>query len=295
MSSTVRLAGFGVVLAVALGGGYGIGAAAGPLGPETSTAGPADHGAPDDHGDSDDEAHATRPASGGSEAATAELGGLSPTQDDFTLRSRSVALDPGDPFLFELTGPDRSVVTSYQEEHTKELHLVAVQRDGTGYRHVHPTRDATGLWRADLDLTPGPWRVVADTVPAGADEKVALGADVLVTGVPTPGTTPEPSDTASVDGYDVAMDGVPTAGRPTELHFEITRAGQPVVTDPYLGALGHLVVIRDDDLAYVHVHPDADALAFTATFPTDGRYRLFLDVQVDGQVRTVPFTVEVTS
>ena len=41
------------------------------------------------------------------------------------------------------------------------------------------------------------------------------------------------------------------------------------------------------------MHPDTDALAFTATFPTPGRYRLFLDVSLDGRIRTAPFTVDV--
>ena len=42
------------------------------------------------------------------------------------------------------------------------------------------------------------------------------------------------------------------------------------------------------------MHPDTDALSFSATFPTAGRYRLFLDISIGGQVRTAPFTVDVT-
>jgi hypothetical protein len=34
-------------------------------------------------------------------------------------------------------------------------------------------------------------------------------------------------------------------------------------------------------------------LSFAATFPTAGRYRLFLDMKVDGEVLTAPFTLEV--
>jgi hypothetical protein len=41
------------------------------------------------------------------------------------------------------------------------------------------------------------------------------------------------------------------------------------------------------------VHPDADRLRFGATFPSAGRYRLFLQFQVDGQVHTAAFTQEV--
>jgi len=65
---------------------------------------------------------------------------------------------------------------------------------------------------------------------------------------------------------------------------------------PYLGANGHLVALRDGDLAYLHVHPRVDgapgsAVAFDAEVPSTGTYRLFFDFQVDGVVRTADFTV----
>ena len=62
------------------------------------------------------------------------------------------------------------------------------------------------------------------------------------------------------------------------------------------GAGGHLVALREGDLAFLHVHPDehADDVAFEATFPTTGRYRLFLQFKHDGAVQTVAFTQEVS-
>ncbi len=70
--------------------------------------------------------------------------------------------------------------------------------------------------------------------------------------------------------------------------------------EPYLGAGGHLVALREGDLAFLHVHPTeshADehdsSIGFAATFPTAGRYRLFLQFKVDGRVQTVAFTQEV--
>lgn len=74
---------------------------------------------------------------------------------------------------------------------------------------------------------------------------------------------------------------------------------------PYLGAYGHLVALRAGDLAYVHVHPGGEpgdggtrpgpgprpAVSFTATAPSAGAYRLFLDFKHQGEVRTAAFTV----
>ena len=78
--------------------------------------------------------------------------------------------------------------------------------------------------------------------------------------------------------------------------FAVSLAGESVRTDPYLGAAGHLVAIRDGDLAYLHVHPldsDRDEVRFAAEFPSAGTYRLFLDFAHGGEVRTAAFTVEV--
>ncbi|MDQ3676731.1 MAG: hypothetical protein M3401_08015, partial [Actinomycetota bacterium] len=114
-------------------------------------------------------------------------------------------------------------------------------------------------------------------------------------------------------GLDVALTapGV-RAGRETPLTFAVTRKGQPFeALEPYLGAKGHLVALREGDLAYLHVHPtegrsahahddgstSAEAhgneIEFAATFPTPGRYRLFGQFKTGGEVRTVAYTVEV--
>jgi hypothetical protein len=69
--------------------------------------------------------------------------------------------------------------------------------------------------------------------------------------------------------------------------------------EPYLGALGHLVAQREGDLAFLHVHPEdhegcaGPEIAFHATFPSVGRYRLFLQFAHAGGVRTAGCTVMV--
>ena len=86
-------------------------------------------------------------------------------------------------------------------------------------------------------------------------------------------------------------------GEEADLRFTITKDGEPVRTEPYLGAGGHLVALRDGDLAFLHVHPTNEAgtneIGFGATFPTEGSYRLFLQFQHNGRVQTVAFTQEV--
>ena len=76
----------------------------------------------------------------------------------------------------------------------------------------------------------------------------------------------------------------------------VRRDGQVVTTEPYLGAAGHLVALRDGDLAYLHVHPlddePAGPVRFAVEVPSAGLYGLFFDFQVDGQVRTARFVLD---
>src|SRR5829696_8378139 len=72
-----------------------------------------------------------------------------------------------------------------------------------------------------------------------------------------------------------------------------SRHGHAVHAEPYLGARGHLVALREGDLAYLHVHPSGNSVAFATGFPTAGRYRLYLQFKHDGRVHTAAFTCEV--
>lgn len=106
-----------------------------------------------------------------------------------------------------------------------------------------------------------------------------------------------------VDGFDVTLDGDLTAGASSDLTLTVTKDGASVTTlEPYLGAFGHLVALREGDMEYLHVHAEGDdpasgemsgpGVSFMAEAPTAGRYYLYLDFQVDGEVHTAQFVVE---
>ena len=133
----------------------------------------------------------------------------------------------------------------------------------------------------------------ADFVPAGG-EGLTLGADLTVPGDYRPVALPAPANETRVDGFDVSFDGELVAGTESELTVTVTRDGEPVTDlQPYLGALGHLVAIRDGDLAYLHVHPldEADGpggprVRFAVEVPTAGTYGLYFDFSHGDEVRT---------
>jgi hypothetical protein len=224
------------------------------------------------------------------------------SQDGYTFRLVEEKARPGRqvPVAFTIEGPDGHPVTAYDVEHEKQLHLIATRRDFTGFQHVHPVLADDGTWRARLDLTPGDWRLFADFKATGADA-LTLGADLAVAGDYRPERPPSPeARTAEVDGYTVTLEGDLTAGADARLTLSVSKDGRPVTDlEPYLGAYGHLVALREGDLAYLHVHPDGSPgdgetepgpeVVFYAAVPSNGGYRLYLDFQHDGVVRTASF------
>ena len=100
----------------------------------------------------------------------------------------------------------------------------------------------------------------------------------------------------------MATDGKLTAEQSSKVTFALSHDGKPVTNvEPYLGAFGHLVVLRSTDLAYLHAHPvgtdpqpgqtTGPYIDFEVTTPTAGTYLLYLDFKVDGRVHTAPLVL----
>ena len=259
-----------------------------------------------DHSDAPRVEPSDRSPGGGHGSGTAtpdSVRGLSVAQDGYQLEALTAPARIGEDGVlsFRLTGPDGRPVTEYTTSHDKDLHLIVVRSDGSRFRHVHPTRDGAGTWSLPWRwATAGSYRVFADFVPTAAGEPLTLTSTVEVAGNLSPAAPGEATDSSTVDGFTITVAGTLRAGQESTLTFRVTRDGQPVTTlQPYLGASGHLVALRVGDLAYLHVHPmgqepaaaSGPDIAFMAQAPSPGRYLLYLDFQVDGQVRTATFTV----
>ena len=193
--------------------------------------------------------------------------------------------------------PERAgqTVRDFDVEHTKRMHLIVVRRDMSGFQHLHPIQGRDGTWSVPVTLRDaGTYRVFADFAVDGVP--YTLADEVTVDGEVSTRPLPAPARRIDVDGLRVSLtEGATKAGAESELAFAVTRNGKPVVIRDYLGAKGHLVALRQGDLAFLHVHPDERRLKFMATFPNAGRYRLFLQFQTDdGRVHTAAFTQEVT-
>jgi hypothetical protein len=236
-------------------------------------------------------------------SAGSEVGGLTVSSGGYTLVPAATMFGkPGSQqFSFTIKGPNGKAADKFAIVHEKDLHLVVVRRDLTGYQHLHPIMAPDGTWSVPVRLDrPGLWRAYADfTVvnPAGAQLALTLGADLTVAGDYQPKSLPAAAKEATEDNLTATYEGYPAVGATQPMLFRVTSAGSPVTLQPYLGSFGHLVVIRQGDLAYLHVHPDPQFLNGVVKFwlaaPSVGTYRMFFDHQVDGKVHTAEFTLEI--
>ncbi len=325
MRAPVKLAAFATTLAVLFGGGALAGGAVDldrrqPRASHADAAGgrnaAAAHGAAEKEQESVSQSH-TEPSSGGHGAGTDEKaahpvrglavaeGGLRVVVQDSELRRGRT-----EQLRFRVVDDAGETVRAFDVEHEKRMHLIVARRDLTGFQHLHPVQAADGSWTTDIELDePGSYRLFADF--SYGDEPYTLASDLRVDGDADLRPLPAPAATSVSDGgYDVRLDaGRARAGREADLRFTIRKDGQTVHTEPYLGAGGHLVALREGDLAFLHVHPTEhghggeqpaaegghdDSIGFAATFPTTGRYRLFLQFKHEGRVQTVAFTQEVS-
>ena len=291
MNVGLRLAAFATVLMLVFGAAALAGSTVGPdrSGENRADAEGSDAGAHMGEGE-------TGGHSGGG-AAPAPVRGLAVSDGGLTLALEDTLFEPGRraELRFSIRGADGAPVRDFEVEHEKRMHLIVVRRDGRGFQHLHPTLGPDGTWSVPLALPDaGAYRVFADFKHDG--EARTLATDLTVDGPARYRPRPEPAAVANAGhGYEVRLNaGRVRAGREVALEFSVTRDGHAVETEPYLGARGHLVALREGDLAFLHVHPDEDSLAFMAEFPSAGRYRLYLQFKHHGRVHTAEFTQEVS-
>jgi hypothetical protein len=246
--------------------------------------------------------HGGEPQRHDSTAATQVPRGLQVSEGGYRLVPETTGLSAGAAtgFRFRILGPDGAPVTGYTPTHERDLHLIVVRRDLSGFQHLHPVRTDGGLWSVPITVAEaGQYRVFADFQPAGRSEPLTLGVDLPAAGTYQPKPPPAGADShaTDVDGYRVELGGHLEPGTASRLTLKVTRAGKPVTDlQPYLGAFGHLVALRYGDLAYLHVHPNADTgnagpeISFTVEVPSAGTYGLFLDFRHGDTVHTAAFT-----
>ena len=281
----------------------------------------------------------------------AESGGMKARTDSTKLAfsSEPSALPVGKAAAWTLNISDAKSgqpVNDFAVVHDKLMHLIVVKKDLSWFNHIHPEYKGNGTFTVPASLpTSGDYKLYADYTPKDGGNEVAqheFSAGSATTATPqlvpdkmsgawmTKKVVAHPEGEPNKKGgatYEVALMPMPMpllAGQDTMLHFHVRDAkGQPVKDlQPYLGALGHCVILSQDTSKYLHSHPMEGGMdeaggmnhdmskmgemkssappksggpdvMFHTNFPTAGLYKTWGQFMHKGKIITVPFVVTV--
>jgi hypothetical protein len=241
-------------------------------------------------------------------------------------------------------------VQEFENVHEKLLHLIVVSTDLTWFNHLHPEYQGNGVFTIEATLPrAGSYKLYADYTPKGKTQEVAQHEFATDGTQPTPTQIFPVHDTAGAGGwivretaarpegepeaageasYQVALMPMPiklTPNTDVMLHFQVREANGKPVNDlePYLGALGHAVLLSSDTKVYLHTHPMEGGMEgmdhggmdhgkmdhgksghshpttggpdviFHTNFPSAGFYKVWGQFQHRGKIITAPFVLKV--
>lgn len=189
--------------------------------------------------------------------------------------------------------------------HEKKMHFILVRDDMTNFQHLHPEY-SSNKWSVSTTVAEqGNYQIYVDVEPV-EEEPVTLRVPVTIGGTTVNAQAPAPNADMSAQSKGIKTvletDGSLKTNEHETLTFTLTQAGSRVATiDPYLGAFGHVVLLRHSDADdYIHVHPITETtpvdgkVSFEAQFPTKGRYTLYAQFNVGGAVQIFPITIDIT-
>lgn len=188
---------------------------------------------------------------------------------------------------------DKGNVPRLSISHEKEIHVIVVSNDLTVYKHIHPEKQSEGLFVAYEDLEPGLFQVFVDISPEGKHYTIKPNA-VHVDKVETEkaSLTHELHWEKEIKEKKIQLEKREMVVNKTmNLTFNLKTDN----LEPYLGALGHVVIINEDVEEFIHVHPISEtATQFEAHFSKAGMYKLWAEFKFsDVGVIAFPFVLNV--
>jgi hypothetical protein len=235
-----------------------------------------------------------------------------------TLRADAARAEAGRPVLLSFHPANRML----EHVHERPMHVMIVSADLGEFQHIHPELQGDDYQLSYTFPHGGHYRAYVDFTPPGSDTRVeAFDFDVAGPRRASEKLTRDVSATRQAGSVRVTLTSGPIhAGRDTLLTFSLSDAatgGPPAGLEPYLGAWAHFVLIGEGLGAFIHAHPlDSTApmamagphvhctmVSANASAPAEvktsvniakpGLYKLWVQMQRQGEVITVPFVLEV--
>jgi hypothetical protein len=235
------------------------------------------------------------------EAASTQAGNV---QAQFKLAGDKTMPNQDTTISIKIQDKDGKPIDKFDTVHEKQMHFIIVSKDLSFFNHIHPDYKGNGEFTVTTRFpTAGEFKVIADITPTGMGAMSKSQWITVQGNVPAPkAIDPDATLTKVVDGKEITLsiDHL-MANKELNLNFNIKDAQtkQPVTNlQPYLGAVGHVVILTQDAENYLHVHPTDEKASgpdakFMTTFPHSGVYKIWGQFQQNGKVFTVPFVVKV--
>ncbi len=197
----------------------------------------------------------------------------------------------------------KEALTHFDLAHERLVHLVIVRDDLGTFAHLHPEMQPGGIFHVAYKFpSGGEYHVFADVAPKGAGSQI-LSAKIKVSGKPGErfSLTPVAAVPQTEGDLTIALKSAGTlpSRKTVPITFGLKDAasgGTPSGMEPYLGAQGHLLMVGQDGVTFVHAHPDGKTtpgeVTFLARLPRPGLYRAWAQFQRNGQVRTASFVIK---
>ena len=215
--------------------------------------------------------------------------------------------EPAELTVRVLRDATKDAVTAFDLTHEHPLHLIVVRADLGNFSHQHPALGDNGVFKIRYTFpSAGEYHLFADTAPRAA------GSQILMTTLKVNGKAEPKFDLTKSDrglrreagGVVVSLDA--TSAQPVKRSVTVTATVRDpqgnAITDlePYLGAMGHFILIHEDGVTMVHSHPDErdpavgknGVVPFLSRFPKPGTYRGWAQFQRAGKVITADFILE---
>lgn len=231
------------------------------------------------------------------------LAGLpDPVEYPVKLTMKPKAPKPGQQVTLRFTilhPKSKKPVGALETMHEKVFHLFLISEDLEHFAHEHPEVVEPGVFEFDWVFPQGGmWRVLCDFFPTGGTPQLIPKTILL----PKGNAAPAAKAASNIEVELRTEPAEPLAGEKTLLFYKATpREG----FEPYLGAMGHMLVASEDLVDLVHTHPflvdgglatpptDYKQIQFNLIFPRAGRYRVWAQFQRAGVVNTIARDVQV--
>jgi hypothetical protein len=185
-------------------------------------------------------------------------------------------------------------VSEIEVNHEKLMHLIVVSSDLTEYYHLHPESVEPGVFKTPHTLKNGEYKIFVDIKPKNLAYRVQPQSFILGNPDSEHGhqhLQPDATFVKEVGGHKVTLQASSlAANEDIQLKFDLN--GE--VPEQHLGALGHVVILDENAIEYLHVHPhEGNEPIFETKFTKPGIYKIWAEFKFAGEIFVFPYVVEI--